>query len=47
MDIYELENLRHLQKILKETGIDSKLKEIGILKGDIVNISGYIFQYED
>ena len=47
MDIYELENLRHLQKILKETGIDSKLKEIGVLKGDIVNISGYIFQYED
>lgn len=47
MDIYELENLRHLQKILKETGIDSKLKEIGISKGDTVNISGYIFQYED
>ncbi len=47
MDIYEFENLRHLQKILKETGIDGELKELGILKGDTVNISGYIFQYED
>lgn len=47
MDVFELENLRHLQKILKQTGIDNKLKEIGILSGDTVNISGYIFQYED
>ncbi len=47
MDIFELENLRHLQKILKQTGIDNKLKEIGVEKGDTVNISGYIFQYED
>lgn len=46
MDIYELENLRHLQKILKETGIDDRLKEFGVEKGDTVNISGYIFQYE-
>ena len=47
MDVYELENLRYLQKVLKDSGIDSKLKEMGISRGDDVDIYGYIFQYED
>lgn len=47
MDLYEMENLRYLHKVLKNSGIDSKLKEMGILKGDIVYISGYSFQYEE
>lgn len=46
MYLEDLENLRYLHKVLKNSGIDRKLKEMGVSVGDTVSLAGYYFEYE-
>ena len=41
------ENLVYLQKVIKKSGIEKKLKEMNIKEGDVVNIEGYVFEYKE
>ncbi len=40
-----MENLRFLQKILKESGIEEKLKTMGVVNGSEVYVEGVVFKY--
>lgn len=46
MYLDDLENLRYLQKVLKNSGIDRRLKEMGVGVGDTVDLAGYYFEYK-
>ncbi len=46
-DLREYENLRYFHQILKKCGIENRLKELKIKSGDIVNISGFVFEYSE
>ena len=41
------ENLQYFQKLIKKTGIEAKLKQMGIKTGDLVQIHGLCFEYYD
>ena len=47
MDIYDFQNLRYLHKVLKDSKIEDKLKQLGIKDGDTIKISGLFFRYEE
>ena len=47
IDMQHFENLVYLQKVIKKSGIEKKLKEMNIKEGDVVNIEGYVFEYKE
>lgn len=47
IDLDELENLNYFHGILEKSGINAKLKEMGIKEKDTVNLAGVVFEYKN
>ena len=46
IDLDELENLNYFHGVLEKSGINNKLKEMGIKEKDTVNLEGVVFEYK-
>lgn len=44
-NVDDYENLQYFHKLIQKTGIEAKLKDLGIKAGDLVNIHGVYFEY--
>lgn len=44
-NLENFENLQHFQNMIKKSGVENKLKKMGIKPGDLVNVCGYCFEY--
>ena len=47
VNIYDIESLQYMQKILRQIGVMDKLKEMGIANGDMIEIEGYQLDYTE
>ena len=47
VNIYDIESLQYMQKILRQIGVMDKLKEMGITNGDMIEIEGYQLDYTE
>ncbi len=45
MDLDDLENLKYFERLLNNSGINEKLKEMGVKNKDTVKIDDYSFEY--